>query len=159
MELGRLQRRLQAATAPDRDIDRDLAVATGQLHVGDGGRLYRIDADGGHVYGGDGDDILIRKYTASLEAALGLVERALPGWCWSVVKNRRSTEDAPPSLNYSAEVVPPIRSAEDTAESVGITAPLAVLAALLRAILAQKRIRHNARDGSSQQNQNPQVKP
>lgn len=53
--------RLENATGPDRDLDRLIAKETGAFEI--------IEA---------------KNYTASLDAAIALVERILPGWGWRV---------------------------------------------------------------------------
>jgi hypothetical protein len=74
--------RLGSARDADRALDRAIALAFGQLHIdedyeGRGPRLYRIDPDGSHCYGGFGDDILIQDYTGSIDDAVGLAKEVL----------------------------------------------------------------------------------
>lgn len=72
-------------------------------------------------------------YTASIDAALALVERVLPGWEW---------------LKKSPKVITlyrPLTEQEDTAKAwakhidgTGATIPLAILSALLRALTSNQ---------------------
>ena len=68
----------------------DLAIALavdgffidGEDHRGRPKYCYRDET--GQVSPGQGHDMLVRHYTASIDAALALVERVLPGCEWSV---------------------------------------------------------------------------
>lgn len=79
-------------------------------------------------------------YTASLDSALALVEEKLPGWTWEV-----GISPACAHLGEANRFVAHLRTprgeliggAHGFMES-GISAPLAVLAALLRALISQK---------------------
>lgn len=79
-------------------------------------------------------------YTSSLDAALALVEEKLPGWTWEV-----GISPACAHLGEADRFVAHLRTprgeliggAHGFMES-GISAPLAVLAALLRALISQK---------------------
>lgn len=77
-------------------------------------------------------DVLGRSYdsgthvTANVDAALALVERCLPGWIWEV----SGGGDSAPFARLAKPRFGEIRH-------VAATVPLAVLAALLRALIAQ----------------------
>jgi hypothetical protein len=144
-DLTELLERVKEATGPDREIDRAIALATGQLHEDHdcvldltgarGTRLYRIDPDGGRVFGGLGDDILIRPYTASLDAALALVERVLPEHVWTLSSGHQV--GGPSSYDgYGSDVAEFIKTA-DYPEHFGRTPALALLTATLTALAAQ----------------------
>lgn len=85
-------------------------------------------------------------FTASLDAALALVERVLPEWEFSLSTARHrkgwSVTTWQADDKYSGRLFD------------HKTAPLAILSALLKAVQAQSP-RHNARDGSSQKDTSP----
>lgn len=82
--LEALRERVRAATGPDRDIERDLAVALG-LAV----RRSGIASVEWAMPNGLGSDTYSEPpaYTASIDAALALVERVLPGM-WRLLLHR-----------------------------------------------------------------------
>ena len=121
-ELERLLKRVEGATGPDREID------------------WLLTFDGAEAP---------MEYTASIDAALGLVERCLPGWFWLV---RAPEDDCRVPGKFFANLQSPDYRAEayeaggsfrvnHLAGSEGFayaeTPPLAILAALLRALIAQ----------------------
>lgn len=122
--------RVEAASGPDRALDRDIAVATGVLHVDasreEGRQLYRIENDGSWTFGGLGDNILIRPVTASVDAALALIERGLPGWSWCIdCDGCVLARVAPPEIALNgANII----------EAEGKTPALALVLALLKAL-------------------------
>lgn len=148
--LADLLARVEAATAPDRELDARLHVALhphehGMIHPGrpDGSRgsshgpLSGMDWDAwsrlakhrGSDLGMVANHGLWPDYTASLNAALTLVERALPGWDYRVERDegvhkagvwRSGTYFG----GYGTESAP--------------TPALALLAALLRALIAKE---------------------
>lgn len=71
--------KLEAATEGSHELNRAMGLAIGELHLDAKGELYRIDRDdGGHTYGGSGDETIITpRWTTSLDAALALVERTM----------------------------------------------------------------------------------
>jgi hypothetical protein len=78
---------LEKADGPIRELDCAIAVAIdGYYEIApkcEGGPIgYGYVEDGGkrYVQPGQGGDQLVRSYTASIDAALGLLERVLPGW-------------------------------------------------------------------------------
>lgn len=85
------------------------------------------------------NSLRIPPLTASVDAAIALVERTLPGWRWVVRRAYPEDDGRPLHVSYVEQV---------DGENFGAIAPtpaLAILAALLRALL------HDARDGASQQ--------
>ena len=102
-ELESLRERVGKATGPDRDLEWDIQQ-----------ELFGIDAVGFHE---------TPHYTASIDAALGLVERKLPGMGWELIAfdNREAGVQA---------VI-----GDDMADAP--TAPLAILKALLSALAAK----------------------
>lgn len=78
MNLSELIEALEKAEGPSRDIDADIAIATGKVASRD---YWSID----YLKAG-----LVPEYTASVDAALALVERVLPDAnCWGVDKDER----------------------------------------------------------------------
>lgn len=75
-------------------------------------------------------------FTSSLVAAIALVERLLPGWCRQLVRHRISG-----SWRNDVCLWDPDEADEDVGacESEGATLALAIIAALLRALIAQER--------------------
>lgn len=104
-DLMELLERVRKATGPDRELERDIMVEA----FGDGVR----------------NALPVPTYTASIDAALALVERKLPGWIWMLDKN----ESGPFDFVLWAET-----GLRAKANAMGPTAPLAILAALLTAL-------------------------
>jgi hypothetical protein len=137
--LGELLARVKTATGADRAIDRAIA------------KHFKIEWD----YGADWPTIIdddgektseptAYPYTASIDAALALTERMLPGWKWGVSSHSfqggEHYPDGKPKYidGFRAHVTK--RSALRPMPSIADarTAPLALLAALLSALLNTK---------------------
>jgi hypothetical protein len=139
--LNDLLERVKRASASDRCLDRDIywslerqraersfwnAAITGpkplpdvpwhELPAGLGRLAIQTDAP---------------KYTWSIDAALALVERKLPGWFFGCQRNK--TRPDPPDRAWSAWVSSGTTK-YDEVEALGHTLPLAILAALLTAL-------------------------
>lgn len=114
--LETLLERVKSATGPDRELDALIAHTLGQRFI-------------------EGDDeenipLGLPMFTASIDSALALVERVLPGWEW---------------LKKSPSVITlyrPLTEHEDAAKAwakhfdgKGATIPLAILAACLSALI------------------------
>ena len=90
-DLDALMERVEAATGADRHLDADLALALRDLPAwmyADAAK-HGVNIDTGYIdtvtnAGQCGCGILASEYTASLDAALALVERKLPGWLYGV---------------------------------------------------------------------------
>lgn len=80
-----LREAMATATGPDREIDRqlELALVPGALEHPWSTDFYVISGPG-HADYPPGQGYLPDAYTASTDAALALIERCLPGWCWRV---------------------------------------------------------------------------
>lgn len=74
-------------------------------------------------------------YTGSLDAALALVERCLPDHQWLV---RQRHEGAPFGRGYFANVPTGWPGERQHFDAYGRTAPLALLAAMLKALISQE---------------------
>jgi hypothetical protein len=132
-------KRLREAKGPSKTLDADIAEATGTVPP----RYYR---NVGYCDGSFGHDErsgicwIAKDYTASIDAALALVEKLLPGWHWTVTSDKRegvagawiwlerrfpedTAEDIPMLRNYEAEAP---------------TAPLAILIALFTALQSKE---------------------
>jgi hypothetical protein len=136
-----LLERVEAATGVDREIDADLCLRwqTPNEHYREPlrrpilmarehqrpGLLENVEISGVSAYSAP-------QYTASLDAALSLVERVLPGWDWSV-HSHRHTE--PSHWDAWAGVRAPPKGIVSGIlyEANGYTPALALLAALLKA--------------------------
>ena len=92
--------------------------------------LRRVDAFSGPVFGS-------LSYTGSIDAALGLVERVLPGWITSSANQAVTLGDSNPTWFWelddpqSPDATPQGRSAP--------TAPLAILKALFAVLIQQEK--------------------
>jgi hypothetical protein len=105
--------RLEKAEGPDRGIDGAIAMALGLMPSGD-------------------------RYTASIDAAIALVERMLPGWRWSI--GTELAEDFK-TTEYGGNIYPfeqPFPAELDTYGYSQANAPIAILLALFRALDAQE---------------------
>jgi hypothetical protein len=107
-DLQALLERVKAATGPDRELDRAIDDYFDPMHIG-----------------------ALRPVTASIDAALALVERRLPRWNW-IVSDRATCVLRP--ANGKDEN----RSWIQWREANARTPPLAILAALLTALIAQQ---------------------
>lgn len=149
MSLAELKERVSKATGPDREIDAMMCVA---LHVTDdpnwippATNVWQYDRFGGvGVYPPEGkrlgqpgytDDQLVGSfrapaYTASLDAAVALVEKMLPGWSYGFAmrgdKLRREGCDDERAYAWLKN--------GDQADADAPTLPLAILSALLEAL-------------------------
>lgn len=146
-----LLERVEKAEGPDRELDCEIAVAVGGFYVlperyPGGGVLYCHDADDGtSIMPGQANDMLVPAYTASMDAALALVKRALPRWWLHSLHEHRT------DIRLRGDVhdrIGPHGHWEcglqiETGGSLQVgraqSLPLAILAALLRAKLSEAR--------------------
>jgi len=113
-DLNELLERVKAATGPDRQLDYVLFCHFAPMEV----------ASAWHPLNG-------HKYTSSIDAALALCGRALPGY-WYVMAKGRMTDSEP---LYACEL---LEGAEtQLAINEGHTQPLAILAALILALISK----------------------
>jgi hypothetical protein len=105
-----LKRRIEEAKGPDRDLDAALECA--------------FEAWG-----------RIPAFTGSIDAALALVERVLPGWGYTI-------EAAMPGLGVSVHLWPPRPTVDEGEEGEGPTPALALILALINALIAQQEPAH-----------------
>ena len=77
-EIGELLARVEAAAGPDRELDSSIALLCGWTHEVNHAEDYECWRNP------DGKACYLPRYTASIDAALALVERVLPGWMWRV---------------------------------------------------------------------------
>jgi hypothetical protein len=125
-QLNDLLERVEGASGPDADLSMGVvfvAIPAGNVEA----RRWAW---------GIGD------FTASLDAALGLVERVLPGWKWTVAHHHNMPDcETPDPRPYYADAASAAWIEGETrrkehAEAFGHTPALALLAALLRAIIS-----------------------
>lgn len=114
--LQRLLERVEKAEREDRPLDHELF----------------LDLE----WAGQGDHRKPPTYTASLDAALALVERCLPDHQWLV---RQHHEGAPFGRGYFANVPTGWPGERRHFDAYGKTAALALLAAMLKALIAQEQ--------------------
>lgn len=130
--------RLEKADGPDREIDAELAIV-GLIDATDA-RLPSAERDShypqsfvpGQYWTGHAWRVA-DEYTSSLDAALGLVERKLPGWVL-VTSGKTALLVSP---EYQEEIGAAHRALEYAGEE-GATLALAVCLALLRALSEQR---------------------
>lgn len=138
--LQALLTRAENATGPDREIDggiwKALTEKTGDVWSDN------IVGDVWHLQ--DPQDTIAYEpppyITASIDAALALCERMLPGWAWQVSKIEGVPSRAPTRDCEVRLWLPGIRTQGLPVETVtadAATPALAILAATVRAILAQ----------------------
>lgn len=131
-ELQALLDRVKAATGPDSLLDLELHWWFDCSH-GAHPASFRVVEGGPQVNRGMGetpdwrwwDERNPPLYTSSIDDAVALVERKLPGWNWSV--DRQADE-------YLGTIYPSGENSESAGEQYGASAPLALLAALLTAL-------------------------
>jgi len=124
-KLKDLLARIEAATEGDEDLDRDIAIALGWTPPAMGLPHWHDD-EGNHWSA-------LPDWSTSIDDALALVERVKPGVWWHIAKGRLTASEP----LFGAELL------FDDMESLGhgeaATAPLAILAALLRSIEGGER--------------------
>jgi len=120
--MGRVEiiERLEKLAGPSREMDAAIAKAFGEPHG------YREDV---HLESRSYTVIeeQAKRYTASLDAAIALVERCLPGWDWKV----QTWDD-----QFAADLEPH-ETSETGFLATGTTPAIALLIALLRALEAR----------------------
>jgi len=118
--------RVEAATGPDRELDRDLAVAIGGYERVEMHPHFMRETTTNRVgwYGR-----MAPFYTSSIDAALALVERVLPGAQWEIT-----------NLYGAAKAELPLNHGDGSVQGAWRedgNVPLAILAATCRALLAK----------------------
>lgn len=146
-----LQERVDSATGPDRELDAAITVALTPTRRTDDDLIYlrlptkydKVAAGTYWLHQRSGMSLhTAAALTASVDAALALVERRFPGWTWD------AGADDPDSLPagekpYYAAVTSPVESSvgvEPVYKSgygAGATAPLAIVSAALAALVAE----------------------
>ena len=123
-----IAKRLEAATGPDWKIDKRIAL------------LFSLGWDYSADWGPRGCDSPVAfEYSASIDAALALVEKVLPGWITSSANQAVNLGDSNPTWFWeldnprSPDTTPQGRSAP--------TAPLAIMKAIFAALIAQEEER------------------
>ena len=126
-DLPALLARVEAAVGPNTMLDVDLCVFLHQYSEQGYERFGRHFPVGYYV----AEQGIAPAYTASLDAALALVERVQPDW-WPGFQKNRHTND------WSAWLEKAGRPADEGIEVTAPTAPLALLAALLRSLSTEE---------------------
>lgn len=133
-ELEGLLERVEKAEGPDRELDALIEVATFKtistdddliyakpVHRDDNcakGTFWRKSRSGASLH-------TAPEYTDSIDGAVALVERCLPGWIWDASSTGTAWVQSPGGDHFSGQIKP-------------YKPPLAILSALLRALLAQE---------------------
>lgn len=128
LELASLLARVEEATGPDREIDTDICVALRQYSEEGYARFGRHHPVGYYL----AHQGIAPNYTASLDAALGLCERVLPGWMRFVGDLDPSDMRACATITHERPPTPAFRGFAPQGQYA-----LALVAALLRALIAQ----------------------
>jgi len=123
-ELTELLERVKKAEGPDRELGEAVVRALG-FHAWAGRMRYR-DADGIRWW-----DFGSSEVTASVDAALALVERVLPGWKYRLDQYPDRVECNLGQWRQGFGLY------GDDFDGTALTAPLAILAALLTALISQ----------------------
>jgi len=110
MSLSEVLEQVRAATGPDQALDLRIARALG---------LWDVSMPGYEF-------LIVREYTGSIDAAVGLVERVLPGFAWSYHPEAGAAV-------WDNDFLGPVRSGRGDAE----TPALALIAAMLEAKIAE----------------------
>lgn len=154
-QLQALLKRVQAATGPDRELDADMdeALRIGLPHLPawawqnfpqwkniSGGRVCCLHRDGSH-----GLNWSSLEFTASIDAALALVERVAPGGLLDLTLGYEpgAADRAWPAvtLRFYPDGVRVDGKQYHAVIEGAPTPPLAILAALLRALISQSEER------------------
>jgi hypothetical protein len=123
--LKELAAMLDAAAGPAREIDNKIATVLDGWSASDVVGFYDLM----HTHKP------LPKYTSSIDAALALVERLLPGWAFNVCF-RAAGDTTGDDAGWSVELRRPY---EWLPFSTAPTAPLAILKALVAAMIAQEK--------------------
>lgn len=146
--------KLEAAEGPSRELDAEVAVALAGWEWHGGGEPREFQRFAGHWKkpGEEGYGTLEGQlckcaesgnsepppYTSSLDAAVALVERLLPG-AWRETSGPRAYLNIPKAVpNYWRATVQPWGPKNANTAGWGATEPLAILAALLKALEARE---------------------
>lgn len=120
---------VEKLTGPDRAVDAQIALAlpmyfnAGPAYDGAPDRIGKINADGSHSIPGNAHDMLVRAYTASLDAAMTLVPE---GW-------RLELEQHSSSWTAQLANAPWFDDRRQIVDANGPTAIIALLSSALRA--------------------------
>lgn len=125
-EKAKLLERIRAADGPDRELDEQLALAIGG---------WKQSEDSHYTESPEGLDYYYPSehwphYTASIDAALALVTKLLPGRWWVLNSGLEAG-----SATCLIDAGKPFETHNDH----GATPPLAILASLLTALIAQPK--------------------
>lgn len=136
--IANLRKRMAGLTGPDRATDCDIAVALDGFFVdgekyGEPAYCY-TDTGGGQVSPGQSGDQLVRRYTASLDAALALVERALGPDPYYAVERQNWRGGKFFAACAPANASPATMGRPDAPNASAQTAPLALISALLASL-------------------------
>ena len=133
--LTELLARCEAATGPDREIDLELGKALLDWHLYEHKAYQDYDTDWAEWRWPDNKQVFVfgavTAFTASIDAALALVERKLPGAWYVMAKGRMSAKEP----LFGCELL--FNHDEQLSIADGPTQSLAILAALLRALIAR----------------------
>lgn len=124
-EIESLLERVRSATGPDSELDVDIEVLTADRSISFGHRPSNVPGKVTCRYqNGRSGTYLAPRFTASIDAAVALIKRMLPGWWWWKVTQDGYVELKHPSL-----------SRYDVHLGGAATPPLAIIAAGLTALL------------------------
>lgn len=159
--LDDLLSRVEAATGPDGELDAALwlrfvpGTTRKATTVNHPKGPYIIDETREHFR-----LVTVPAYSASLDAALALCERVLPGWAWCAAGPDAETSEplcwatlAGPVRMVKLDWDGPPEPDRETITSYAMTPALALLAALLKAVQAQSQGQFH--DGSTLESQAP----
>lgn len=125
-QLASLLERVNAAAGPDRELD-------GRLFVGLklDPSLSNLSNHPGHILDGSRNHHTVPAYTASIDAAVALVERVHPWNPWFDIKGCQPRKDGSPGALW-------VVAMDGAVECRAPTLPLAILAALLDALVVRE---------------------
>lgn len=123
-DLKELLERVEKATRADHPLGHEVLLALGARH----------DHDWDHEYWFGEDRLYPYDITASIDAAVALVEKKLPGWSW-LLSQRGSAYVISPDFEPAPEDW--LEPKGVTFHGDGSTPALALIAALLKALIAQ----------------------
>lgn len=137
-QIDAIQQLLDEATGPSRDIDWKIAEALNLPEPWKPSAVWPPFMDGSKF------DKAIPQFSASIDAAAGLIDHLQPGWYWTLARHLNLEPQPPEGKPFYADVASKAwiegeASHEEQGEAFGATIPLAILSAIFKAELRRRQ--------------------